>query len=69
MLSLQYNLNIDTSRKETLVCMRIEVSKTVQFERLQCWCYEWEGFMNYAIEMVSSDLKLQAFKQYKVLPE
>jgi hypothetical protein len=27
------------SRKKTLVCMRNEVNKRIQFGRLQCWCY------------------------------
>jgi hypothetical protein len=46
----------DTGRKETLVCMRNEVSKTIQFERLQWWCYEWERSMKYTIEMASNGL-------------
>jgi hypothetical protein len=41
------------SRKKTLVCMWNEVNKTIQFERLQCWCYWWKGFMKYAIKMAS----------------
>jgi hypothetical protein len=33
-----------TSRKENvLICMCNEVSKTIWFERLQCWYYWWEG--------------------------
>jgi hypothetical protein len=31
--------------------MRNEVNKTIQFEKLQCWYYWWEGFMKYAFEM------------------
>jgi hypothetical protein len=27
-----------------------------QFERLQCWYYWWEEFLNYAIEMTSDDM-------------
>jgi hypothetical protein len=23
-----------------------------QFERLQCWCYWWKGFMKYPVEMI-----------------
>jgi hypothetical protein len=33
-----------------------------QFKRLQCWCYLWEGFMTYAVEMVAGGVKcMQSF--------
>jgi hypothetical protein len=28
-----------------------EVSKTIEFERLQCWCACWEGFMKHPVEV------------------
>jgi hypothetical protein len=31
--------------------MRNEVNKTIQFEKMQCWYYWWEGFMKDAFEM------------------
>jgi hypothetical protein len=40
-------------RKKTLVCMRNEVNKTIQFERLQCWYYWSEWLMKYAVGMAS----------------
>jgi hypothetical protein len=27
-----------------------------QFERLQYWCYLWEGFMKFAVEMASGSM-------------
>jgi hypothetical protein len=42
-----------TSRKKTLICMRNEVNKTIQFGRLQCWYYWWEWFMKYTVQMAS----------------
>jgi hypothetical protein len=44
------------SRKKTLVCMRNEVHKRIQFKRLQCWYYWWEWFMKYIVEMASDDM-------------
>jgi hypothetical protein len=40
-----------TRRKKTLVCMHNEVNKTVQFGRLQCWCYWWYWFIKYTVEI------------------
>jgi hypothetical protein len=42
-----------TSRKKTSVCMRNEVTKAIQFRRLQFCCYWWNWFMRYTIEMAS----------------
>jgi hypothetical protein len=52
--------------------MLIEVSKTIQVERLQSWYYWLEWFMRYTVDMTSggmiyipSFMKLvEAFKQY-----
>jgi uncharacterized RmlC-like cupin family protein len=41
------------------ICSSIQVILRLsprQSERLQCWCYKWEGFMNYAIDMGSGAL-------------
>jgi hypothetical protein len=36
-LSVQFEISLQSEKSETLVCMRNEVSKTIKFERLQCW--------------------------------
>jgi hypothetical protein len=45
----------DTNRKKILwyMCVRNVVNKTVQFDRLQCWYYWWDGLTEYAVEMAS----------------
>jgi hypothetical protein len=44
------------SRNKTIVYMCNEVSKTIQFWRLQCWYYWFEWFIIYTIEMASDDM-------------
>jgi hypothetical protein len=41
------------SRKKTSVWMRNEVSKTIQFVRLQCCYYCWDCCMRYTVDMAS----------------
>jgi hypothetical protein len=34
-----------------------------QFEMLQCWKYWWEGFMKYAVELVSGEMMHSEFHE------
>jgi hypothetical protein len=46
-------VSVARNRKKTLVYMRNEVNKRIQFGRIQCWYYWWEWFMKYTIEMTT----------------
>jgi hypothetical protein len=50
---LSFHCNCNTSREKTVVCMRNEINKTIQFGRLQYQYYWWEWFMKYTVEMTS----------------
>jgi hypothetical protein len=44
------------SRNKSLVCVRNEANKTIQFGRLHCWYFWWEWFIKYTIEMASGGM-------------
>jgi hypothetical protein len=49
-------LLLDISKRKTLTCMLNKISKTIQLERPQCYYYEWEAFIKYAVGMVSDGM-------------
>jgi hypothetical protein len=54
--SFHCNFSTGTSRKKTLPCMHKEVSKTIQFGRLQCWHYWQEWSVKYTVVMESDGM-------------
>jgi hypothetical protein len=45
-----------TNRKKTLVSMRIEMNKIIQFGGLHCWYYWWKWIIGHIVQMASDDM-------------
>jgi hypothetical protein len=62
-LFFHYNLSAQYDSRKKPVSVLNEVNKAIQFPRLQCWHYWWEGFIKHAAGIASDAWRLvRAFK-------